>query len=97
MAGRRAGAGNDGSNRTDKRLTAEWEHFFHWLPPNDETKKIRREQIRAEGTSVERSLTSAFTSRRVLPFRGVGFGPQHRVVLDAVCDVFDYGKGFVFQ
>ena len=26
-------------------LTAEWEHFFHWLRPDDEKEKIKREQI----------------------------------------------------
>lgn len=29
-------------------LTAEWEHFFHWLRPEDEKEKIRREQIRGD-------------------------------------------------
>ncbi len=37
-------------------LTAEWEHFFHWLRPDDEKEKIRREQIASEGTSAERFL-----------------------------------------
>ena len=37
-------------------LTAQWEHFFHWLRPEDEKEKVKRDQIREEGTSAERFL-----------------------------------------
>jgi len=49
-------------------LTAEWEHFFHWLRPDDEAEKIRREQIRAEGTSVERFLSGLCRKDRLLDY-----------------------------
>ena len=49
-------------------LTAEWEHFFHWLRPDDEAEKIRREQIRAEGTSAERFLSGLCRKDRLLDY-----------------------------
>ncbi|MCC7278965.1 MAG: type I restriction endonuclease subunit R [Chromatiaceae bacterium] len=49
-------------------LTAAWEHFFHWLRPGDEKEKIRREQIQAAGTSVERLLTGLFPKDRLLDY-----------------------------
>ncbi|MEA1053842.1 deoxyribonuclease, partial [Lamprobacter modestohalophilus] len=49
-------------------LTAEWEHFFHWLRPDDEKEKIRREQIREQGTSVERFLAGVCTRERLLDY-----------------------------
>jgi len=49
-------------------MTAEWEHFFHWLRPDDEKEKIRREQIREQGTSVERFLAGVCTRERMLDY-----------------------------
>lgn len=49
-------------------LSAEWEHFFHWLRPEDEKEKIRRDQIRAEGTSAERFLAGLCTKDKLLDY-----------------------------
>jgi type I restriction enzyme R subunit len=49
-------------------LTAAWEHFFHWLRPENEKEKIRREQIQTAGTSVERLLTGLFPKDRLLDY-----------------------------
>jgi type I restriction enzyme R subunit len=49
-------------------LSAEWEHFFHWLRPEDEKEKIRRVEIRAEGTSVERFLQGLCVKEKLLDY-----------------------------
>ena len=49
-------------------LTAEWEHFFHWLRPDDEKEKIRREQIHENGTSVERFLAGLCPHDKLLDY-----------------------------
>ncbi len=49
-------------------LSAEWEHFFHWLRPEDEKEKIRRDQIRAEGTSAERFLAGLCPKATLLDY-----------------------------
>ena len=49
-------------------LTAEWEHFFHWLRPDDEKEKIRREQIRENGTSAERFLAGLCPHDKLLDY-----------------------------
>ena len=49
-------------------LPSEWEHFFHWLRPNDEKEKIRREQIREDGTSVERFLAGLCPKDKLLDY-----------------------------
>lgn len=49
-------------------MTAEWEHFFHWLRPNDEKEKIRREQIREDGTSAERFLAGLCPKDKLLDY-----------------------------
>ena len=49
-------------------LTAEWEHFFHWLRPDDEKEKIEREQIRQEGTSAERFLAGLCSKNKLLDY-----------------------------
>jgi type I restriction enzyme R subunit len=49
-------------------LSAEWEHFFHWLRPEDEKEKIRREQIRNDGTSAERFLAGLCRKDRLLDY-----------------------------
>ncbi|WP_295431852.1 HsdR family type I site-specific deoxyribonuclease [uncultured Thiodictyon sp.] len=49
-------------------LTAEWEHFFHWLRPEDEKEKVRREQVAAAGTSAERFLAGLCPKDRLLDY-----------------------------
>lgn len=49
-------------------LTASWEHFFHWLRPDDEKEKIKREQIREQGTSVERFLAGLCPKAKLLDY-----------------------------
>jgi type I restriction enzyme R subunit len=49
-------------------LSAEWEHFFHWLRPEDEKEKVRRDQIRAEGTSAERFLQGLCAKNKLLDY-----------------------------
>jgi type I restriction enzyme R subunit len=49
-------------------LTAAWEHFFHWLRPEDEKEKIKREQIREQGTSVERFLAGLCSKGKLLDY-----------------------------
>jgi type I restriction enzyme R subunit len=49
-------------------LTAEWEHFFHWLRPDDEKEKIKREQIRNDGTSAERFLAGLCPKDKLLDY-----------------------------
>jgi type I restriction enzyme R subunit len=49
-------------------LTAEWEHFFHWLRPEDEKEKIKRREIREDGTSVERFLAGLCPKDKLLDY-----------------------------
>ncbi len=49
-------------------LSAEWEHFFHWLRPEDEKEKIRRDQIREQGTSAERFLQGLCAKDKLLDY-----------------------------
>ncbi|ADE15095.1 type I site-specific deoxyribonuclease, HsdR family [Nitrosococcus halophilus Nc 4] len=49
-------------------LSAEWEHFFHWLRPEDEKEKIRRDQIREQGTSAERFLQGLAAKDKLLDY-----------------------------
>lgn len=49
-------------------LSAEWEHFFHWLRPEDEKEKVRREQVRDDGTSVERFLQGLCAQEKLLDY-----------------------------
>lgn len=49
-------------------LSAEWEHFFHWLRPEDEKEKIRRDQIREQGTSTERFLQGLCPQDKLLDY-----------------------------
>lgn len=59
------------SNGIETRLgsiSAEWEHFFHWLRPEDEKEKVRREQIRADGTSTERFLQGLCRQEKLLDY-----------------------------
>jgi type I restriction enzyme R subunit len=59
------------SNGVETRLgslSAEWEHFFHWLRPDDEKEKVRRDQIRADGTSAERFLQGLCAKNKLLDY-----------------------------
>jgi len=59
------------SNANETRIgsmTAEWEHFFHWLRPDDEKEKIRRQQIEAQQTSVERFMTGLCPKANLLDY-----------------------------
>jgi len=49
-------------------LSAEWEHFFHWLRPEDEKEKVRRDQIREQGTSAERFMQGLCVKSRLLDY-----------------------------
>ena len=49
-------------------MTAEWEHFFHWLRPEDEKEKIKREEIATKGTSAERFLAGICPKARLLDY-----------------------------
>jgi len=49
-------------------LSAEWEHFFHWLRPDDEKEKVKREEVRADGTSGERFLAGLCAKGRLLDY-----------------------------
>lgn len=57
-------------------LSGEWEHFFHWLRPEDEKEKIRREQIRERGHQRPRYSGSGVTAHRGrAPCRPIGTSP----------------------
>ena len=49
-------------------ITAEWEHFFNWLRPDDETEKIDREQIKQKGTSLEGVIGGLLPPLRLLDY-----------------------------
>ena len=49
-------------------ITAEWEHFFNWLRPDNEKEKIDREQIKREGTSLESVIAGLFPPDRLLDY-----------------------------
>jgi len=49
-------------------ITAEWEHFFHWLRPDDEKEKINRKQITESGTSLERAIAGLLSPARLLDY-----------------------------
>jgi len=49
-------------------MSAEWEHFFPWLRPDDEKEKVNREQIREDGTSAERFLAGLCPKEKLLDY-----------------------------
>lgn len=49
-------------------LTAEWEYYFHWLRPDDEKEKIKRQQIRDDATSAERFLAGLCSREKLLDY-----------------------------
>ena len=59
------------SNALETRVgsfNADWEYFFVWLRPDDETEKIDREKIEEEGISIERALDGLFSPERLLDY-----------------------------
>lgn len=49
-------------------ITAEWEHFFNWLRPDDEKQKIDRKAIKDKGTSLEGVIGGLFPRPRLLDY-----------------------------
>ena len=49
-------------------LTAQWEHYFHWLRPDDEKEKIKRDEIREQGTSAERFIEGICPKAKLLDY-----------------------------
>jgi type I restriction enzyme R subunit len=49
-------------------ITAEWEHFFKWLRPDDEKQKIDRKEIERKGTSLEAVIVGLFAPKRLLDY-----------------------------
>jgi len=59
------------SNGIETRVgscTAQWEHFFNWLRPENEKEKIHRLQIRQEGTSLERAIFGLCPQEKLLDY-----------------------------
>jgi len=59
------------SNGLETRVgsyNAEWEYFFNWLRPDDETKKIDRDAIREQGISIELALDGLCQPTRLLDY-----------------------------
>jgi type I restriction enzyme, R subunit len=49
-------------------ITSQWEHFFVWLRPEDEKEKVNLEQVRSEGTSLERLASGLFAPAALLEY-----------------------------
>ncbi len=49
-------------------ITAQWEHFFQWLRTEDEREKVDREEIREQGTSLERLTSGILPHHRLLDY-----------------------------
>ena len=49
-------------------LTAEWEHFFTWLRPDDEKEKVNLKEIERKGTSLERVIEGLLQPQRLLDY-----------------------------
>ncbi|NUM47059.1 MAG: type I restriction endonuclease subunit R, partial [Anaerolineales bacterium] len=59
------------SNALETRVgsfNSAWEFFFTWLRPDDETEKIDRDGIRAEGISIERAIDGLCPPDRLLDY-----------------------------
>jgi len=59
------------SNALETRIgssTAGFEHFFKWLRPDDETEKVDRKSIEAQGASLERLIHGLFSKGRLLDY-----------------------------
>jgi type I restriction enzyme R subunit len=49
-------------------ITANWERFFQWLRPEDETEKIDRQHIRDTGTSLDRLIDGLLVPEKLLDY-----------------------------
>lgn len=49
-------------------ITAQWEHFFHWLRVDDEKEKLDRKAIAAERLSVQRVVLGLLRPERLLDY-----------------------------
>jgi type I restriction enzyme R subunit len=49
-------------------ITAGWDHFFHWLRPEDEKEKIDRDRIAREATSLERAVAGLLRPAPLLDY-----------------------------
>lgn len=59
------------SNAIDTRvgsMTASWEHFFHWLRPQDEKEHIDRKAISEQATSLERAAEGLLRPSSLLDY-----------------------------
>ena len=59
------------SNALETRVgsyNADWEFFFNWLRPDDETEKIDRDHIQAQGISIELVLDGLCQPQRLLDY-----------------------------
>lgn len=59
------------SNAMDTRvgsMTASWEHFFHWLRPQDEKERIDRKAISEQATSLERAAEGLLHPAQLLDY-----------------------------
>jgi len=59
------------SNAMDTRvgsMTAGWEHFFHWLRPQDEKERIDRKAISDHATSLERAAEGLLHPAQLLDY-----------------------------
>lgn len=59
------------SNAMDTRvgsMTASWEHFFHWLRPQDEKERIDRKAITEQATSLERAAEGLLHPGQLLDY-----------------------------
>jgi type I restriction enzyme R subunit len=49
-------------------VTSGWEHFFRWLRIDDEREKVDRNELKREGTSVERAIEGLCAQERFLDY-----------------------------
>jgi type I restriction enzyme R subunit len=59
------------SNAIETRVgsfNSDYEHFFVWLRPDDETEKIQRKTVEQDGTSIERLIDGLFSKERLLDY-----------------------------
>ncbi len=59
------------SNAIDSKVgsfTAGWEHFFNWLRVDNENEKVNRQQISAQGTSIEYAVAGLCQPQKLLDY-----------------------------
>jgi type I restriction enzyme R subunit len=49
-------------------IAAGWEHFFRWLRVDDEREKVDRNELKKEGTSVERAIEGLCAQEQLLDY-----------------------------